>query len=68
MSEKNRYSDSELVEFKELILEKIEEAKKSTITIATGDFISLVFSKIGFYGVKRMTSFYARDDIPIHEK
>ncbi len=28
MSEKNRYSDSELVEFKELILEKIEEAKK----------------------------------------
>ena len=30
MSEKTRYSDEELQEFKELILEKLEKAKKIT--------------------------------------
>lgn len=33
MSEKTRYSDEDLQEFKELILAKLEKAKKSTICL-----------------------------------
>ena len=36
MAEKTRYSDEELQEFKELILEKLDKARKDYITLNMG--------------------------------